>query len=333
MYNLEQLSKIVEDSFAALKIGRQPIELYEPIEYMLSIGGKRLRPTTCLMTYNLFHEELDKDVLYPAMALEVFHAFTLIHDDIMDNAPVRRGRATVHEKWNNNTAILSGDVMSIKAYELLAHTKKELLPSALELFIKTAIEVCEGQQYDMNFESEPSISMHDYIKMIGLKTGVLIACSAKMGAIIAKADKDVCNMLYDYAFNLGIAFQIMDDYLDSFGDPAVFGKKIGGDILNNKKTWLLVEAMKEAKGQDKKELQNIIKMPSSVLDGAIGDADSFKISKMKEMYLHLGVDKKAMQAVDEYGERALSLVEASNLTEPQKQQLRIYAAKMLHRVK
>lgn len=333
MYRLDELNAMIEKGFASLKLHEPPRELYEPIEYMLSMGGKRLRPMTCLMTYNLFHEKIDRSVLYPAMALEVFHSFTLIHDDIMDNASMRRGKETVHKKWGANCAILSGDVMSIKAYELLSHVKPAYILQAMKLFTKTATEVCEGQQYDMNFENERSISMNEYIKMIGLKTGVLIACSAKMGAVLAGVEESMCNMLYDYAYNLGIAFQIMDDYLDSFGNPEVFGKNIGGDILNNKKTWLLVEAMKEAAGADKKELEKIIAMPSSALNSADTEADNFKISKMKAMYQHLGIDKKALAAVDEYGRRALEMMEASPLDEEQKVQLRAYAAKMLHRDK
>ena len=333
MYRLDELNDIIEKGFLSLKLHEPPKELYEPIEYMLSMGGKRLRPMTCLMTYNLFHEKIERNVLYPAMALEVFHAFTLIHDDIMDNASIRRGKETVHKKWGANSAILSGDVMSIKAYELLSHVKPVYIHQVMKLFTKTAIEVCEGQQYDMNFENERSISMNEYIKMIGLKTGVLIACSTKMGAILAGVEESVCNMLYDYAYNLGIAFQIMDDYLDSFGNPEVFGKSIGGDILNNKKTWLLVEAMKEAAGAYKKELEKIIAMPSSVLNSADIEADNFKISKMKAMYQHLGVDRKALDAVDEYGKKALDMMEASTLSEEQKLQLRAYAAKMLHRDK
>ncbi len=333
MYRLDELNDIIEKGFLSLKLHEPPRELYEPIEYMLSMGGKRLRPMTCLMTYNLFHEKIERNVLYPAMALEVFHAFTLIHDDIMDNASIRRGKETVHVKWGANCAILSGDVMSIKAYELLSHVKPAYMQPVLKLFTRTAIEVCEGQQYDMNFESERSISMDDYIKMIGLKTGVLIACSAKMGAVLAGVEETLCNMLYDYAYNLGIAFQIMDDYLDSFGNPKLFGKNIGGDILNNKKTWLLVEAEKEASGADKKEMEKIMAMPSSALNGADIEADNFKISKMKAMYQQLGIDKKALAAVEEFGEKALNLMEKCSLEEGQRVQLREYAAKMLHREK
>ncbi len=333
MYRLDELNDIIERGFISLKLHEPPKELYEPIEYMLSMGGKRLRPMTCLMTYNLFHDKIERNVLYPAMALEVFHAFTLIHDDIMDNASIRRGKETVHRRWGANCAILSGDVMSIKAYELLSHVKPLYMQPVLKLFTRTAIEVCEGQQYDMNFESERSISMEDYIKMIGLKTGVLIACSAKMGAVLAGVEETLCNILYDYAYNLGIAFQIMDDYLDSFGNPRLFGKNIGGDILNNKKTWLLVEAMKEATGSEKKELEKIMSMPSSALNGADFEADNFKISKMKAMYQQLGIDKKALAAVEEFGRKALGLMEECSLSEKQKVQLRAYAAKMLHREK
>jgi geranylgeranyl diphosphate synthase type II len=260
MFAIEELDRFVENGLAALNLRQEPEELYEPIEYMVSIGGKRLRPELCLLTYNLFSDKIEKHILYPALALEIFHGFTLIHDDIMDKAELRRGQQTVHRKWNDNIAILSGDVMSIKAYQLIANCPQEVLPQVLALFSKTAAQVCEGQQYDMNFENIPYITMNDYISMISLKTAVLIACSAKMGALIAGAEEKVAQALYDFAFSLGIAFQIQDDLFDTFGQGTVFGKKIGGDILNNKKTWLLVESFKVADNAQKDELTKIMAM-------------------------------------------------------------------------
>jgi Geranylgeranyl pyrophosphate synthase len=225
MFAIKELYNFINKGLTNLDLKLQPEELYQPIEYMISIGGKRLRPALCLMTYNLFSDKIEKSILHPALALEVFHCFTLIHDDIMDKADIRRGQPTVYKKWNNNIAILSGDVMSIKAYELLANAPKEALPEVLALFSKTAAQVCEGQQYDMNFENIPYITMDDYISMISLKTAVLIACAAKIGAIIAGANEKTAKILYNYAFDLGIAFQIQDDLFDTFGESNIFGKK------------------------------------------------------------------------------------------------------------
>ena len=204
----------------------------------------------CLTAYSLFKDEIGEEIYEPAMALEVFHSFTLLHDDIMDKSPLRRGKPTVWTRWNGDTAILSGDVMQIDAYRRIAKTPVDKLPKVLELFTGTAAEVCEGQQYDMEFETEAEVSMADYEKMIGLKTAVLLACSAAMGAIIAGADEDAVNAIYNYGYGLGMAFQIADDYLDAFGDEKVFGKPIGGDIINEKKSWLTVRAMEKVRDKD-----------------------------------------------------------------------------------
>lgn len=244
MFSINEIDSIVEKGLFTLSLGGEPGELYKPIEYLVSIGGKRIRPKLALISYNLFCDKLDNSIIYPALGLEIFHGFTLIHDDIMDNADLRRNRATVHKKWNSNIAILSGDVMCIKSYQLISHAPDAVLKEVMEIFNKTAAQVCEGQQFDMNYESLPFITMDDYISMIGLKTAVLIAASAKIGATIAGADAKIKECIYNYGYMLGLAFQIKDDYFDSFGDSAVFGKKIGGDILCGKKTWLLVEALK-----------------------------------------------------------------------------------------
>lgn len=239
MYSLDQLQGIIEKGLGSLDLKKEPADLYDPIQYMISIGGKRIRPLACLMSYTLFDDNIDKTILYPALAIEIFHGFTLIHDDIMDKAPIRRGQPTIYTKWNSNVAILSGDVMSIMAYQLLAECKAEKLPQVLGLFSKTVQQVCEGQQYDMDYEALPYITMEDYIKMIGLKTAVLLACSAKTGAVIAGADSEICDMLYDFCYRIGIAFQIQDDYFDTFSQSSIFGKSIGGDIVNNKKAGFL----------------------------------------------------------------------------------------------
>lgn len=325
MFTISELDKYVENGLAFLNLKLDPKELYEPIEYMISIGGKRLRPELCLLTYNLFSDKIDKPVLYPALALEIFHGFTLIHDDIMDQAELRRGQQTVYRKWNDNIAILSGDVMSIKAYELLANCPVEVLPQVLTLFTKTAAQVCEGQQYDMNFENIPYITMEDYISMISLKTAVLIACSAKMGALIAGADEKVSQALYDFAFNLGIAFQIQDDLFDTFGQGNVFGKKIGGDILNNKKTWLLVESFKVADNGQKQELNAIMALTE--------EQGEEKIARMQKMYEALGIKEGANKAIMGYYNNAVAIIDKIDFTKAQREQLMLFADKLVKRIK
>lgn len=325
MFTLKELDGFVEKGLSTLNFRMKPEELYLPIEYMISIGGKRLRPRMCLMTYNLFSDKIEKPILYPALALEIFHGFTLIHDDIMDKADLRRGQLTVYKKWDSNIAILSGDVMSIKAYELLAYCPADKLAEVLSLFSVTAAQVCEGQQYDMNFEHLPFITMEDYTSMIGLKTAVLLACSAKMGAIIAGADKKVAQGLYDFGYALGIAFQIQDDYLDTFGQSNVFGKKIGGDILNNKKTWLLVESFKKAAGKEKKMLDDLLAL--TVQDG------ERKIKEMQALYVALGVKEAAELEIKNYTGRAISMIEKLGFGEARKEQLVNFAENLLKRDK
>ena len=325
MYTISELDKYVENGLAALNLRIEPKELYEPIEYMISIGGKRLRPELCLLTYNLFSDKIEKPVLYPALALEIFHGFTLIHDDIMDQAELRRGQQTVYRKWNDNIAILSGDVMSIMAYQLLANCPGDVLPQVLALFSKTAAQVCEGQQYDMNFEDIPYITMEDYISMISLKTAVLIACSAKMGALIAGADEKVSQALYDFAFNLGIAFQIQDDLFDTFGQGNVFGKKIGGDILNNKKTWLLVESFKVADNAQKQQLNAIMALTE--------EQGEEKIARMQQMYTTLGIKEAANKAIMGYFNKAVEIIGKIDFTTAQKEQLMLFADKLVKRIK
>ncbi len=325
MFAIEELDKFVENGLSALNLRMEPKELYEPIEYMISIGGKRLRPELCLLTYNLFSDKIEKPILYPALALEIFHGFTLIHDDIMDKAELRRGQQTVHKKWDDNIAILSGDVMSIQAYQLLANCPQEVLPQVLALFSKTAAQVCEGQQFDMNFENIPYITMDDYISMISLKTAVLIACSAKMGALIAGAEEKVAQALYDFAYSLGIAFQIQDDLFDTFGQGNVFGKKIGGDILNNKKTWLLVESFKVADSTQKQQLNEIMAMGE--------DEGEEKIARMQQMYIALGIKEAATKAIMERYNTALDIIGKMNFNTAQMEQLCKFADKLIKRIK
>lgn len=309
MYTSEEINEIVESGIRELKLVKDPQELYTPLDYMMSIGGKRLRPRIALTVYNLFKDKIDESILYPAIALEVFHGFTLIHDDIMDKAPLRRGHETVHTKWNNNIAILSGDVMCIKSFEYLVYTPKEKLKCVLDLFTRTAAEVCEGQQYDMNFESGNEISIEDYNRMIGLKTAVLIACSAKLGAIIGGADEQKADTLYKLFYLLGMAFQIKDDYLDTFGDTSTFGKEIGGDIMNNKKTWLLINALNLTKGSEKSELEGLLdnnRLPSAE-----------KIERVTALYIKLGVKERAENAIERYYQEAIDLLSGAGFDDVQ----------------
>jgi geranylgeranyl diphosphate synthase type II len=243
----------LEDHITSHKFGGSPLELYEPISYILSLGGKRIRPLLTLLTYGLYGKN-PEEILNQASAVEVFHNFTLMHDDIMDQAPLRRGKATVHQKWNANTAILSGDVMLVGAYELLLNTSPELLSEVIRLFNRTAAEVCEGQQYDMNFEKYSTVGEDEYIYMIRLKTAVLLGFALQLGAILAGAEREDAQKLYDFGVNVGVGFQLKDDLLDVFADQAKFGKQVGGDIISNKKTFLLIKALELAKGEDAEAL-------------------------------------------------------------------------------
>lgn len=303
MLNQETIDAAVKNLFRGIKFTEEPSGLYDPLRYMISIGGKRIRPTLCLIAYSLYKDELTPEILEPAAGIEVFHSFTLIHDDIMDRSPLRRGVDTVWKKWDSDTAILSGDVMCIDSYARIAKAPQTVVRDVLALFSKTSAEVCEGQQYDMDFERLQTISMKDYMNMIGLKTSVLIACAAKMGAIIAGAPQNDRDSLYDYGYNLGLAFQVADDYLDAYGDVKVFGKPIGGDILNEKKSWLTVRAFEKADEKVKAELLKAMSMKvESEEDKAV------KISRVKDIYNALNVGEDAKKAIIELTEKALDCV-------------------------
>lgn len=303
MLNQETIDAAVKNLFREIKFTEEPSGLYDPLRYMISIGGKRIRPTLCLIAYSLYKDELTPEILEPAAGIEVFHSFTLIHDDIMDRSPLRRGVDTVWKKWDSDTAILSGDVMCIDSYARIAKAPQTVVRDVLALFSKTSAEVCEGQQYDMDFEHLQTISMNDYMNMIGLKTSVLIACAAKMGAIIAGAPQNDRDSLYDYGYNLGLAFQVADDYLDAYGDVKVFGKPIGGDILNEKKSWLTVRAFEKADEKVKAELLEAMSMKvESEEDKAV------KISRVKDIYNALNVGEDAKKAIIELTEKALDCV-------------------------
>lgn len=257
MKTYKELYLLVEKRINQLQFDGQPRELYDPISYMLALGGKRLRPVLVLMANDLFGKDVDH-ALPAALAVEVFHNFTLVHDDIMDKADIRRGQPTVHKKWNETVGILSGDLMMIKATQLLCETKSQQLFTMLDLFNKTAVEVCEGQQIDMNFEQRNDVSVTEYLDMISLKTAVLLGCSLQLGALAAGANKEDAQHLYDFGKKMGIAFQIQDDILDSFGEGSKVGKKIGGDIAANKKTLLLITALEQAKGETLEQLKQLI---------------------------------------------------------------------------
>ena len=325
MIQEKHIESAIKELFADLKFTAEPAGLYDPLRYMMEIGGKRIRPRLCLSTYSLYNDSFSDEILYPAAALEVFHSFTLIHDDIMDKAPVRRGVPTVYKKWNENTAILSGDVMSIESYKLIAKAPAKVLPDALELFSKTAAEVCEGQQYDMDFESMESVPMADYLKMIGLKTAVLIACSAKMGALVGGAPAEHCDLLYRFGYDLGLAFQIADDWLDTYGDVKVFGKAIGGDILNNKKTWLLTRAFEKA-GDLRADLLAAMDIPVTS-----DEHKAAKIEAVKGIYDALEIGKEAQQEIARLHTQALGYVSQLNLTPEAEAVLHNYASTLIGR--
>lgn len=321
------IDSITRELFENLRFTEEPRGLYDPLRYMMEIGGKRIRPRLCLLAYSLYKDSFDDSILSPAAAIEVFHSFTLIHDDIMDKADVRRGVPTVHRRWNDNTAILSGDVMSIESYRLIAKAPAEVLPKALELFSKTAVEVCEGQQYDMDFEDLESVPMDDYLKMIGLKTAVLIACAAKMGALIAGASERDCELLYRYGYDLGLAFQIADDWLDTYADPKVFGKAIGGDIVNNKKSWLMTRAFEKI-GDRRSELLDAMAMPVST-----EEEKETKIAAVKAIYAELGVGEEAKKEIIRLHSQSLAHAAALNLQPESYRLLENYAQKLLGRSK
>ena len=289
------IRQTVDELFAGIEFTREPAGLYDPLRYMVAIGGKRLRPRLCLTTYSLFRDRISPEILGPAAALEVYHTFTLIHDDVMDKSPLRRGHETVWKKWDADTALLSGDVMCIDSFRRLASVPSAILPAVLDLFATTAAQVCDGQQYDMEFEQVPAVTMDQYMKMVGLKTAVLLACSAKMGALVAGAPAAACDALYRYAYDLGLAFQVADDYLDAYGDSKVFGKPIGGDILNGKKSWLTVRAMeKGAEGL------------AEALSAPAGDDPAGKIAAVMALYQAVGVAADAQAEIARLHHRALS---------------------------
>lgn len=327
MIQEKHIENTLQEMFSNLKFTPEPSGLYDPLRYMIEIGGKRIRPRLCLTAYSLFKDTFSEEILSPAAAIEVFHSFTLIHDDIMDNADVRRGVPTVHKKWDDNTAILSGDVMSIESYRMIAKAPASVLPDVLALFSDTAAQVCEGQQYDMDFEDRTQVGMDEYMKMIGLKTAVLIACSAKMGALIGGADSQSADLLYRFGYDLGLAFQIADDWLDTYGDPAVFGKAIGGDIINNKKSWLLTRALEKA-GDIRPELLAAMNIPVQTEEHR-----EAKIEAVKKIYDSLGIGEEAKQEIQRLHSQAMEYAKKLNLGKLKYELLQRYAEMLLGRRK
>lgn len=291
MYSFKELTTIFTEKFTTTHFPDVPNSLYEPCNYFLSLGGKRIRPVMCLMGNELFGD-IQEDAFDAAIAVELFHNFSLIHDDIMDAAPLRRSMPTVHKKYNENTAILSGDVMLIKCYDYINKIRSSYIHRALHLFNKTAREVCEGQQLDMDFEQKENVQLEEYIHMISLKTSVLIAASLELGAILGGAGEGNCKNIYEFGRNLGIAFQIQDDYLDAFGNPEKFGKDVGGDIKQNKKTFLLIHALEVATNEQRNELKNLMQTnPPDKVEKIISIFKACNVdewaNKLKEKYVAL----------------------------------------------
>lgn len=321
LYTNNELLSLFERYIAQMPTPEEPQRLYAPIKYGLEEGGKRIRPTLLMLTYNLYAKDIER-ALMPAMAVEIFHNFTLLHDDIMDNAAVRRGRPSVPAKWGNNVAILSGDAMLILAYNYLQRTNSERLSKIFEWFNKMAAEVCEGQQFDMDFETQQKVSVVDYMRMIELKTAALLAGSAVIGALLAGASERDCKQLYDFALEVGLAFQLQDDLLDSYGDERL-GKKIGGDILEGKKTILMIEAFSRANEEQREVLR------STHLRNDLSDAE--KIAAIKALYDLLGVPERVERQIAQKFQKALSILDALEVPQERTAELRHYAENLIGR--
>ena len=319
---LDTFSSILDKAIAKEKFGKQPESLYEPIRYLMGLGGKRLRPTLALFSYSLYKKDIKAIAPY-AIAVEAFHNFTLMHDDIMDKAPLRRGHQTVHKKWNVNTAILSGDVMLVKVYELFSSLDGEKLKTVLKAFNKCAAEVCEGQQWDMEFEMRSAVSQSDYLNMIRLKTAVLLGFSLELGAILGDASEKDRAALREFGTNIGIGFQLKDDLLDAFADPKKFGKQVGGDIIANKKTFLLITALEKAKGKTKTELVGLLT--------ARKFNKQAKVDAVKRIYESLDIPKLTEQKVNHYFKKGFQNLEKVSVQSDMKERLRVYAESLIAR--
>nr|WP_302971733.1 polyprenyl synthetase family protein [uncultured Prevotella sp.] len=322
MKTADEILKMVNEFLDHLSYDRKPESLYEPIKYVLSMGGKRIRPTLMLLAYNLYKEN-PEDILMNACALETYHNYTLLHDDLMDNADMRRGHLTVHKKWNDNTAILSGDSMLVLAFQRMMQCDTKHLKDILDLFTVTALEIGEGQQYDMEFETRNDVKEEEYIEMIRLKTSVLLACALKIGAILADASAEDADNLYKFGEQIGLAFQLQDDYLDVYGDSKVFGKEIGGDITSNKKTYMLINAFNKANDAQRKELTRWV---------SARDFDrNEKVDAVTRLYNEIGIDQLAQDKIAYYFAQSKKFLDAVNVPEEKKEELRKYAQKMMKR--
>ena len=322
MHAISHYQELISDYFSEQSIVKEPHNLYEPIQYILSLGGKRIRPLLTLMAAEVFDVDCKK-ALAAATAVEVFHNFSLIHDDIMDDAPLRRGNETVHEKWDVNTGILSGDAMLILAYQHFEEYEPAIFRDLAKLFSKTALEVCEGQQYDVDFETRDDVTIPEYLKMIQYKTAVLVGAAMKMGAIVAETSEINANLIYEYGLNLGIAFQLQDDYLDAFGDPKTFGKQVGGDIIENKKTYLYLKAIENAKNEEKEQLLHLFSIqPTDNTD---------KINSVKSIFMQTGAAVATQTAIQEYTLKAFQVLEIMAIDSDKKGILRQFGENLMGR--
>ena len=324
MYNAEQLLNKVNDFLDHLPYDRRPASLYEPIEYVLSLGGKRIRPVLMLLAYNLYREDPER-ILMPAIGLETYHNYTLLHDDLMDNADMRRGHDTVHKKWDANKAILSGDSMLVLAYQRMQQCDARHLQAVMDVFTETALEIGEGQEYDMAFETRNDVTEEEYIEMIRLKTSVLLACAVQIGGILADAPSEDIKNLYKFGEQLGLAFQLQDDLLDVYGDPAVFGKAIGGDITSNKKTYMLINAVNRANPEQRQELMHWIE--AKEFDRAE------KVQAVTALYDQIGIRQLCEQKINYYFDECRKYLAKVNVSDERKQQLLDYTDEMMTRRK
>lgn len=322
IYTADEILQKINGFMERLPNDRKPATLYDPVKYVLSMGGKRIRPTLMLMGYNLYKDD-PESILMQAVGLETYHNYTLLHDDLMDNADLRRGHETVHKKWNDNQAVLSGDSMLVLAYQRMAACPDDKLREVLELFTETALEIGEGQQYDIDFETRNDVSEDEYIEMIRLKTSVLLACALKIGAILAGASNRDADMLYKFGEQMGLAFQLQDDYLDVYGDEKVFGKAIGGDIISNKKTYMLINAFNRANEEQRTELHKWVSAETF-------DRDE-KVRAMTELYNQIGIDKLAQQKILYYFKESKQYLDGVSVPEERKRELRAYAEAMIKR--
>jgi geranylgeranyl diphosphate synthase type II len=322
MHSIQQYQDFVLDFLNAQPKLREPKNLYEPIQYILGLGGKKIRPVLTLMSAEIFDADYSK-ALPAALAVEVFHNFSLVHDDIMDDAPLRRGNVTVHEKWNINTGILSGDAMLILAYQYFEQYEPAIFRELAKLFSKTALEVCEGQQWDVDFETRSDVTIPEYLKMIEYKTAVLVAAAMKMGAIVAETSVENGELIYDFGLNLGLAFQLQDDYLDAFGNPATFGKQIGGDIIENKKTYLYLKAIEFASAEEKAKLLQLFSVSL--------EENETKIEAVKSIFNTSGASSATQQAIQDYTLKAFATLDKMNISADKKAILKSFGENLMNR--